>query len=193
MTSLMEYDSYAKLAAAHLEGKDFVVETRHGNLGAFIVAPHGGRIEPNTEYIARKIAGKDLSLHIFCSHLSPKKANLHITSTNYDHPDALALAAQCNVGVGIHGRRAKDGDDEIWIGGLNTAVRNEVGAALVKAGFRVRLEGHRFPATNPNNICNCAKEAGIQLEMPPGLRTRLRQDMALMKAFRHAIWTGLGL
>jgi phage replication-related protein YjqB (UPF0714/DUF867 family) len=133
-----------------------------------------------------------LSLHIFRSRRPIKTYNLHITSHRYDQHDALALAANCRIGIGIHGRKAaKDGDHEIWMGGLNIAVRDAVGAALIKAGFYVKLEGHRFAATNPLNICNRTAEHGIQLELPPELRDRLCDDVDAMNRFTTAVRFGL--
>ena len=62
MRALPEYPSFAALLKHHVEGRDFtrVIEVRDGARVA-IIAPHGGKIEPRTDSIAKALAGKDLT------------------------------------------------------------------------------------------------------------------------------------
>jgi phage replication-related protein YjqB (UPF0714/DUF867 family) len=56
-----------------------------------IIAPHGGKIEPGTSEIARKIAGADFSFYAFEGRKKQHNKSLHITSTRFDEPICLAL------------------------------------------------------------------------------------------------------
>jgi phage replication-related protein YjqB (UPF0714/DUF867 family) len=119
-SKLPEYETFKDLAAAHKQGDDYDVETRELSLDCVFVAPHGKAIEPETEFIARELAGDDFSFHVFEGRLSPRDHNLHITSHRYDEPKAIDLVQRCRIAVGIHGRHSKSPhDEEIWMGGLN--------------------------------------------------------------------------
>lgn len=193
-TKIPEYECFNDLAAARQRGRDYDIETRERSLDIIFIAPHGGKIEPETEHIARHLAGDDFSFHVFESYLPTGANNLHITSHHYDEPSALALVQRCRIGVGIHGRRSPNSNDvEIWLGGLNREKVLEVSKRLKAVGFETRTEGHDFQAKHPRNICNRAAEHGIQLEITRTLRQRLRREAAVMDQFSNAIRTGLGV
>lgn len=192
-SKLPEYETFSDLAAAYRRGRDYDFETCEQGLDLVVVAPHGGRIEPGTGFIARHLAGDTFSFHVFESRLPTSDDNLHIASHRYDEPSALDLVQRCRIGVGIHGRKSKDpSDEEIWMGGLNREKLLAVSIQLNAAGFKTRTEGHAFPATNPKNICNRAIDCGIQLEMTLALRKRLCSDAELVSRFVAALQSGLG-
>jgi len=192
-SKLPEYKTFKDLTAAHQRGRDYDFKTCEQGLDLVFVAPHGGRIEPETEVIARQLAGDDFSFHVFESHLSPRDYNLHITSHRYNERSAIDLVRRCRKAVGVHGRRSKvSTDEEIWMGGLNRQKVLAVSGQLNAAGFKTRIGGHPFPATHRKNICNRAIERGVQLEMTLALRKSLCGEAARMSRFIAAVRRGMG-
>lgn len=139
--------------------------------GVAILAPHGGRIEGRTSDIARLIAADDFGLYLF-EGLRTTGDNfdcLHLSSRHFDEPRALDLIASCDTVVAVHGYAAAGPD--VLLGGLNERLKREVAQALAQAGFSCQSDGHRFPGTDPNNICNRGRSReGLQLELSEGLR-----------------------
>lgn len=183
------YASYGELEAVEKRGVDFDIRCQDRGSEVAIFAPHGGWIEPGTSQLAEAIAGDDLSLYCF-EGLKPGREHreLHITSTLFDEPTALALAARTRMVVGIHGRADHDDAQTVWMGGRDEVIRNAVASELEAAGFAALRSGHRFLATNPNNICNRgASGRGVQLELPRSLRDRLRADAIDRRVFADAI------
>ena len=59
----------------------------------------------------------------------------------------------------------------VLIGGLDRPLAAEIGAALGRAGLESATDGHRFPATHRDNVCNRgATGRGVQIEVPHRLR-----------------------
>jgi phage replication-related protein YjqB (UPF0714/DUF867 family) len=182
-----KYLSFADLAQAERLGTDYritVLERPRSNV--LIVAPHGGTIEVGTSEIARLIAGDEHNLFSF-EGLKPRgpSRDLHITSHRFDHPECLALAARCDVVIGIHGCRG--GDSCVYLGGLDTELTTLLTAHIVEAGIDVSAEGHQYPGVHPQNICNRGTRGrGAQLEMTYDLRTSNARDR-IVQAVRTAI------
>lgn len=165
------FKSFAELACAYSENEDYRItcQPRYGAL-ACIVAPHAGAIETNTSDIARAIAGTEFSLYLF-EGIRPKGnyEGLHLTSHCFDEPRCLELVSSCDDLVTIHGCNL-DGEI-VLIGGLDADLANELQASITDAGVVCHVEGHAFPATNPNNICNRGRrKVGVQLELSLELR-----------------------
>ncbi len=152
-------------------GLDFVVEWRTGRSGLAVMAPHGGGIEPGTSETARSIAR---GLHSFY-HLDGRKrkhnGTLHITSTRFDEPAALALAAASWKIMTVHGCIEDEAD--VFLGGLDTALQGLCAEALTAAGFTVAVHPV-FRGTQPENLCNRGRAGmGVQLELSLKLRGSL--------------------
>jgi phage replication-related protein YjqB (UPF0714/DUF867 family) len=188
------YDSFATLAANEIEGVDYrICVTKRASPFA-IVAPHGGLIERGTSEIAAAIAADRFSLYCFEGLRQPANgARLHITSTRFDEPRALALVSACEVAIGVHGRKDQGDDASIWVGGLHEILRNAICEALASAGFKAKAvgDGHRLAGRDPANICNRGRRgAGVQLELPKTLRMALyeaRDSAAFAAAVREAL------
>lgn len=186
MNALPEYSSFAALLRHHVEGRDFtrVIEVRNGARVA-VVAPHGGKIEPRTDSIAKALAGEEFSLYCFSALLPRSKANLHITSHRFDDPDCLKVVEQCKSVVAVHGwARAGEG---ILIGGLDT----KLGAGLAAIARSLKIETHTdaqgLLGTDPKNICNRSKSGrGVQLEMTMALRKSPKLG-PLLEAYRAVL------
>ncbi|WP_442753317.1 poly-gamma-glutamate hydrolase family protein [Methylocystis sp. JAN1] len=190
-----QYDSFAGLAAREIEGVHYRIHVVERASPIAIVAPHGGWIEPGTSHLATAIAGADHSLYRFDS-LSrrTRETTMHITSTRFDEPRALALIGASDVVLTIHGRKNGDDHASIWVGGLHETLRDGIVAALAQSGFAAKAvcEGHPLSGRDPANICNRGRlGAGVQIELPKALRLELlfaRPRLALLaSAVRAAI------
>ncbi|WP_457796318.1 poly-gamma-glutamate hydrolase family protein [Methylocystis sp. S23] len=190
-----QYDSFAALAAREIEGVHYRIHLAARPSPFAIIAPHGGWIEPGTSHVATAIAGADHSLYRFDSLARrTRETTMHITSTRFDEPRALALVAASEVALSIHGRKNGDDKTAIWVGGLHETLRDEICAALTQSGFTAKAvgEGHPLAGRDPANICNRGRRgAGVQIELPKALRLELlfeRPRLALLaKAVRTAI------
>jgi phage replication-related protein YjqB (UPF0714/DUF867 family) len=182
------FRSFADLAAAYSEGVDYRT-TRLLRPGSTvgIVAPHGGRIEAHTLELATAIAGIDLSLYVFEGMRSTANyAALHLTSHYFDEPGCLELLAACDDVVAIHGCKA-DGEVAL-VGGLDHELAAEIGVAMNKAGLDYYLDGHEFPGTHPNNICNRGRRGvGVQLELSAAFRESSPHKRKLVAAVREVL------
>lgn len=61
-----KYSSYAHLLEEETEGTDFTIHSlNRSDSGVIIIAPHGGKIEPGTDVIAREVAKNEFSFYTF--------------------------------------------------------------------------------------------------------------------------------
>ena len=114
-----KYGDFAELAAKHEKGVDYKITARPV-VGSriLIIAPHGGKTEPGTSRLAKKIAGSDYSLYLFEGKMGSDNLDLHITSHKFDEPYACQMVSNSDTAIGIHGRQDDSKDDcEIYIGG----------------------------------------------------------------------------
>jgi phage replication-related protein YjqB (UPF0714/DUF867 family) len=192
-----QYHNFAALAAREKEGVHFRIHVAARPSPFAIVAPHGGWIEPGASHVATAVAGADHSLYRFESLARrPPEQTLHITSTRFDEPRALALVFASEIVLTVHGR--KDGGDKaaVWVGGLHEPLRDDITSALKHSGFAAKAvgEGHPLAGRDPANICNRGRlGAGVQIEIPKSLRLELlfaRSRLAILaKAIRSALGT----
>lgn len=165
--------------------RDFQDLARHEEPGAFrieaikhpssvcVIAPHGGKIERGTSELVRAVAGTQLSYYLFEGLKPNGNRDLHVTSSNFNEPQALALVAGSDIVLAMHGC---EGDAEIiYLGGRHVALVASTSAALSKRGFSVGT--HKNPnlqGVDQSNICNRGKQAmGVQFEITLALRLRL--------------------
>jgi phage replication-related protein YjqB (UPF0714/DUF867 family) len=123
-----------------------------------------------TSAIARAIAGSNYNLYLFEGiRRSHNYERLHLTSRLFDEPECLALLADCSVVVTVHG--CKGNEDRVLLGGLDRKLKQRLASSLAAAGIARQADGHAFPATDPNNICNRGRtRRGVQLEISGSLR-----------------------
>jgi phage replication-related protein YjqB (UPF0714/DUF867 family) len=165
------YQCYADLAKAQTEGTDFRVSMRLcADSSVAIVAPHGGGIEAGTSEIARAVAGNEFNLYLFEGlRSSGNYAALHLTSHRFDEPRCLQMLSRCDHVLAIHG--CKGEARQAYIGGLDEGLKLRMAVALEAVGVEAITSGHRFPAREPRNICNCGRRrAGVQIELTNPLR-----------------------
>jgi phage replication-related protein YjqB (UPF0714/DUF867 family) len=152
-----------------------------------IMAPHGGRIEPRTSYIAKKIARDKFNCYCFEGIKPDKNGRLHITSHNFDEPQALKLIARSQSVVTVHACTDKEG--RVYLGGLDNRLIAAIAGRLKVGGIVRAGTNQRYPGLNPDNICNRGiTRKGAQLEVSRGLRDNLNQ-LDLLAAAIHAALT----
>ncbi len=184
------YDSFVTLAANEIEGVDYRIHVDERASPVAIVAPHGGLIEPGTSEISAAIAADRFSLYCFEGLTKVDGRSLHITSTRFDEPQALALVTAAEVAIGVHGRKDRGDEASIWVGGLHEILRDAICEALASAGFKAKPvgDGHRLAGRDPANICNrCRRGAGVQLELPRALRIQFANNRSLQNAFAEKV------
>ncbi|MFG2670480.1 poly-gamma-glutamate hydrolase family protein [Streptomyces sp. NPDC048445] len=190
------YANYAALAAAETEGVDYS-RTAVAPAGATwsSIAIHGGGIETGSGEMAREVAaaGARMAYYEFQGLKTSGNGDLHITSTNFDEPTAVALVTATKRCLSFHGFVGTDGVPETALGGLDTGLVASLTASLTASGFRVITTPSEIGGTDPANICNTTSSgAGVQLEMSralrdsffPGANTRpIRDSGARTEAF----------
>jgi phage replication-related protein YjqB (UPF0714/DUF867 family) len=186
-----KYPNFESLRQHKAEGRDYRIIVRHESRSrsTIIVAPHAGKIEPVTSMLAKEIAGDDYCLYLFEGILDGNNfPELHITSTNFDEPQALRIVGECMTVVAIHGRRDEGDPNTILLGGRHIEMVTSIESRLRSEGFRTSSNGHRYPADNPQNICNRGLTGrGTQLEVPNTLRQRMRATEPLRQRFVKAV------
>jgi phage replication-related protein YjqB (UPF0714/DUF867 family) len=173
------YAAFAELESAEAEGHDFRVLVFQRNSAVAIVAPHGGNIEPGTSEIALAIAGTDLSCYVFEGLKYYGNKALHITSSRFDEPRCLSLVSGAQTALTVHG---ESGDSQnIFLGGLDTGLRDRLAASLTAGGFSVaRHAKPTMQGVHPSNICNRGQSGcGVQLEIARGLRDTWFESMTV--------------
>ncbi|GHG97559.1 poly-gamma-glutamate hydrolase family protein [Amycolatopsis roodepoortensis] len=166
------YTSYAALSAEQVENVDYT-RTAVVPAGATwaAIAIHGGAIEAGTGELAKQIAATRMAFYEFAGIKTSGNSDLHITSSLFDEPQALALVAASTHTVSCHGMAGTDGVAETYIGGLDGQLRDLIQAKLGAAGFTVTVASAELAGTNPANICNKnQRRAGVQLELSNTLR-----------------------
>ncbi len=160
------YNSFAELKSKQPHGA-FSIETADRGSSITIMAIHGGKIEPGTSSLAKRIAGDTFNYYSFSGHKRRHNWDLHITSTAFDEPAALALASRSAVVVTIHGCMGRGAI--AYTGGDNVELRQLLEAELNRDG--IKSQPHPvFHGRGNHNICNQGQPGGLQLELTPRLR-----------------------
>jgi phage replication-related protein YjqB (UPF0714/DUF867 family) len=171
------YKNFVDLAAHEKENSDFRVRSleRHG--AAAIIAPHGGGIEPGTSELAEAIAGGDLSFYAFEGLKSNSNGVLHVTSSRFDEPNAVALVAVSPRVVALHGEQDCR-DEVVFLGGLDKGLGKRIQADLQAVGFVVGIHDDPYlQGVEKSNICNRGQSGrGVQLELSQPLRRSFFQS-----------------
>jgi len=165
-----KYRNFADLAKNEKRGVDFQIRSRACAVTTVVVAPHGGGIEPGTSEMAEAIADVDLSFYAFEGIKARDNRRLHITSTNFDEPDSLALVAKSGRVVAIHGA---DSEQAVAIlGGRDKVTVLRLSESLERRGFTVKNDVEGLQGWGTKNICNRGTQgAGVQIEISHGLRS----------------------
>jgi len=177
------YSNYAELAANEVEGTDYLITAinRGSAEGKVIIGIHGGGIEGGTSELTKEFAGAEHSYYLFEAIKSSGNTDLHITSTRFDEPKALALVTSKAYGLSFHGY-SDSTNKHTLIGGADHNKKLAVYQALTAAGFSAEVLGEDDPlaGADPDNIVNrVTSGAGVQLELSTAQRKAMFTDFTL--------------
>ncbi|MER6109379.1 poly-gamma-glutamate hydrolase family protein [Streptomyces hirsutus] len=165
------YQSYGELAGGQIEGIDYQRLWRVSQCSTLLhLAIHGGGIEAGTTELADSAAA---DIHGFYTLDGFKAAGtnseLHVTSTRFDEPQALAMAQAATHIVSWHG--AAGATAVTYLGGRDYNLRDQIGECLKDAGFAVQIASEELNGNDPKNICNrTSRGMGVQLELTTAQR-----------------------
>lgn len=173
-------DKYANFAAlVSSEPSDaYSKSSRDVGSRVAVAAPHGGGIEPGTSEVALAIAGTDLSYYLFEGRKAEGNRDLHVTSTNFDDPECLALLRAAETVIAVHGEGG--GEAVVYLGGRDDRLRGRIAAELGRRNFEVRTHANsELQGRHPRNVCNVGRSgAGVQLELSRGLRETIFRSLS---------------
>ena len=183
-----KYSCFDELQRHKTLGRDYTLTVRDAGSRVTIIAPHGGKIEPRTSDLARKIAGGIYNYYCFEGIKQKDNAALHITSHRFDEPGAITLVSKSDVVVAVHACTGNAG--RVHIGGLNKILGGLIAKELQSREIGVSNDHPRFQGSNPDNICNRgATGLGVQLEVTRDLRDDLKKVKEIARAVRAALLT----
>jgi phage replication-related protein YjqB (UPF0714/DUF867 family) len=180
------YSSFKELRRHETLDRDYTVTMQDAGSRVTIIAPHGGKIEPRTSDLARRIAGENYNFYCFEGIKDRDNAGLHITSHRFDEPGAVDLVARSRVVVAVHACTGTAG--LVHIGGLNKKLGRMIGEELQNRAIDISFDHPRFQGSNPDNICNRGSSGiGVQLEVTRDLRDDLQKVETIARAVRAAL------
>jgi phage replication-related protein YjqB (UPF0714/DUF867 family) len=176
-----------------VEGQDYRIRIEIRDPRFFIMAPHGGRIEPATAEVAEAIAGMDYSFYSFNGLKADGNGVLHIESHLFDEPRALRAVEKADIIVTVHGQVDRK-EEFVMVGGLDDGLRLEIRRQLEAAGFQTLPPSEGLMGTDPMNICNRGRSRqGVQLEISRKVRDVLRTNQGHLQTFADAVRKGIRL
>jgi phage replication-related protein YjqB (UPF0714/DUF867 family) len=189
-----EYKNFAELSKNERLDRDYKINIQWSeeNPAISIIAPHGGSIEQGTSKISKAIAANKYNLYCFEGIKSAGNNKLHITSTRFDEPKCINIAAQSSIIISVHGLAGYN--ENVEIGGLDHALKKSIEKNLIAENFQaaISLPESHFSAQTKTNICNRSNRGcGVQLEITRGLRNSLVQDEGRLEKFAYAIQTAI--
>lgn len=168
-----EVTSFAEMAQFYTEGVDFQITALDRGSPISILAPHGGKTEPGTFELAKKIAGQDLNLY----GLEATPHSIHLTAAKFDEPRALALTAKSKDCLALHQFLARSAQSpEVCVGGGNTDLARKTNDLLIRQGFTTEFPCVILPGTSKKNIVNRCANQGVQLEFRADSMNAWTQD-----------------
>jgi len=170
-----KYSSFDELQNHEAPDKDYQLYICDAGSRVTIIAPHGGKIEPRTSDLAKRIARENYNCYCFEGLKEKNNACLHITSHHFDEPNATRILSKSEVVVAIHACTGTAG--LVHIGGLDKELANLITRELEDRGVSVSNDHPRFQGSNPDNICNRgATGIGVQLEVTRDLSRQYLQS-----------------
>lgn len=199
------------------EDRDYVVTVANAGSGVTVLSFHGGEIEPGTSEISSEVARRygwnryDLNANGTPQCLSPYDSNfkkLHITSTKFDDPRAVALVAAHPKAVAIHGRSATYQKGDICVGGKDAAARSAFidyvdSNAAAWGGYPLDAIDATTAASgdcsdpdlrgkdDANLVNRTSSRAGLQLELHPLFRDDLVNASSSFDDLRDIVYEGI--
>jgi phage replication-related protein YjqB (UPF0714/DUF867 family) len=186
------YLNYRELALREAEGVDYRVIAVNRRSAISAMAIHGGKIEKGTSELARAIARDEFNLYLFEGIKPNENGTLHLTSENFDEPQALELVAKSQICVSIHGFKNAE-HDVIYVGGGNDGLIQKLISAAAAAKLPIQFQiAPRLKGQSPRNIVNRCAVPGLQLELSSRLRLRLFAEPELLNRLGDLVYETLG-
>ena len=180
------YKSYDELKIHEELDKDYRISMSDVGSKITIIAPHGGKIEPKTSDIAKHIATEKYNYYCFEGMKRDNNGCLHLTSHNFDEPNAVKLISDSDIVVAIHACTGNSGT--VYLGGSDQILKNSIADELETKGINISKDHPRFKGLNPNNICNQGKKKkGVQLEISRDLRDDWEKIGLISEAVQDAL------
>ena len=181
------YSSFKELQRHETLDKDYTLALQDAGSRVTIIAPHGGKIEPRTSDLAKRLAGDNYNFYCFEGIKDKDNACLHITSHRFDEPAAVDLVSKSRIVVAVHACTGTAG--LVHIGGLNKRLGRMIAVELQDRAINVSFDHPRFQGSNPDNICNRgATGIGVQLEVTRDLRDDPQKVSLIARAVRAALF-----
>jgi phage replication-related protein YjqB (UPF0714/DUF867 family) len=175
------YRSFKELKTVEKLNADYKISISDVGSPITIIAPHGGKIEPKTSEIAAGIARDKFNYYCFEGIKPDNNRGLHITSHNFDEPQALELLARSQTVVAVHACTEKK--VVVYPGGRDDELMEAIVKELKVVGIPVANRNIKYQGVNPDNICNRgASGKGAQLEISRGLRDDINKVLTLCSA-----------
>lgn len=180
------YRNFKELKTVEKLNADYKISIFDVGSPITIIAPHGGKIEPKTSEIAAGIARDQFNYYCFEGMKPANNRWLHITSHNFDEPQALELLARSQTVVAVHA--CTDEKAVVYPGGRDEELMAAIVTEFKTVGISVANRNFKYPGVNPNNICNRGVSGrGAQLEISRGLRDDLDSVHTLCDAIHAAL------
>lgn len=182
------YQNFEELSREKREGHDYQIKVKNNQSTVTVFAIHGGKIEPGTSELAKKIANKDMNLYLFEGLQKENNfADLHITSTRFNEPHALTLAEASSLCVSLHSYW-EDKLEGICVGGASEIEASKMAESLSKnLSIPIEYPCKKFPGKEPRNIVNRCQNAGVQIELSSFLLEKLSIDKSRAKKIAKTI------
>ncbi len=180
------YSNFDELRKYETLHKDYRISTSDLGSDITIIAPHGGKIEPRTSDIAREAAKGRYNFYSFEGIKGVNNGSLHITSHNFDEPEALELLSRSSSVIAIH---ACTGNESlVYLGGLDKELEAIIAEELEDRGIDISKGHTGYKGLRPENICNrSATNKGVQLEITRDLRDDPQKVHLICEAIRAAL------
>jgi phage replication-related protein YjqB (UPF0714/DUF867 family) len=161
-----KYANYEALAAVEKIGVDYEINTqKRKGAKSIIFTPHGGSIEAGTSELVKEVAKGYHNWYDFAGIKSTGNTDLHITSTNFDEPQALQMLGEATHAMSLHGY-SDSVNAHTEVGGLDSEMVEIVIRELQKEGFSASVATGGIAGLEPTNITNrTSRGMGVQLEL----------------------------
>lgn len=170
-----KFNNFKELSLGKRFNEDYKISHTYSDSNIAVIAIHGGRIEKGTTELAHELASRgNFNFYSFQGIKRKDNSMLHITSTNFDEPKALAMVAKSEITLSLHGCRGKD--EFTYVDGLDRELAEKIRLSLEDNGFTVLDAPKHLAGASKSNIVNRnARNKGVQLEISEALRVRFLQ------------------
>ena len=163
------YQDFEDLSLHEKEGIDYDINHQSAHSAVLIMAIHGGSIEPGTSELVQTVSKGSFNYYDFAGMKQTDNYDLHISSLEFDEPEAVKMVEGSKYTVSIHGYESED--KNTYVGGRDTALASNIKNELQKNGFGVTESPKKFAGKEKENITNRNNRSkGVQIEISAAQR-----------------------